>query len=80
MTNFRSVVFTLIALTVLCAPASARADLAAQRKQFELAYRLAGQGHSWVDQARLLKGYPLLPWVEHVQLMRDQHPQTAQIW
>jgi len=79
MTIFRSFLAALFTLTHLCAPASARADLAAQRKQFELAYSLAGQGHNWTDQARMLKGYPLLPWVEHVQLMRDQHPQTAQI-
>lgn len=67
-----------VALALLIVPA-AHADLAAQRRQFELGYRLAGQGHDWKDQARALKHYPLLAWIEHVELMRPQHPETARI-
>jgi soluble lytic murein transglycosylase len=66
-----------VLLTGFATPANA--DLATQRTQFQLAHRLAGQGHSWVDQAKLLHDYPLLPWVEYAELMRPQHPETVRI-
>ncbi len=79
MLNIRSAVFFAVSTLVFCYSPLTRADLAEQRKQFELAHRLATQGHTWVDQARRLHGYPLLPWVEYAELMRPQHPETTRI-
>ena len=74
--HFSKIVFAIV---VLLSATPAQADLAEQRRQFEFAHRLASQGHSYADQAKALQGYPLLAWVEHAQLMRQQHPDTALI-
>jgi soluble lytic murein transglycosylase len=76
--NFRLIQIFLALATLLCASV-AQANLAEQRKQFELAHRLASQGKVWTDQAKVLQGYPLLAWVEHAELMRTAHPETARV-
>ncbi len=71
--------FLLLVSAALLIATASHADPATQRQQFELGYRLAGKGHDWKDQARALKHYPLLAWIEHAELMRPQHPETARI-
>lgn len=75
----RSALLVFLSILLLGFATQVSADLAKQRAQFQLAHRLASQGHNWVDQAKLLHDYPLLPWVEYVELMRPQHPETAKI-
>lgn len=69
----------LLLLLLVAFPGLVHADLAQQRAQFEIAFKNAKQGKSWVEQAKDLRGYPLLPWVEHATLMQTAHPDTKAI-
>lgn len=72
--NLRPVFFLVVAL---CAGVDARADLSAQQTQFLAAHKLAKAGLDWRAAAPELASYPLLPYLEHAELMRTPRPDSA---